>query len=88
MTFPHIVSTLTGAKSALPVAADFDAAAVKEAIREAQTVAPAYRYKGFISKVAAAGCAGYIWFHSWAAAFFTSREAPKPTSNIFLNSLP
>lgn len=24
------------------------------------------------------------WFHSLADAFFTSREAPKPTSNIFL----
>jgi uncharacterized protein YbcV (DUF1398 family) len=89
MTFPHIVSTLTGAgfegysvdfrrgmvayysptgeavefagaKSALPVAADFDAAAVKEAIREAQTLALGYTYKGFISKVTAAGCAGYM----------------------------
>jgi uncharacterized protein YbcV (DUF1398 family) len=50
----------SGAKPALPVAADFNAAAVKEAIREAQTLIPAYTYKGFISKVARAGCAGYM----------------------------
>jgi uncharacterized protein YbcV (DUF1398 family) len=47
-------------KAALAVAADFNAAAVKEAIREAQTLAPGYTYKGFVTKVAAAGCAGYI----------------------------
>jgi uncharacterized protein YbcV (DUF1398 family) len=50
----------SGAKSALPVAADFDATAVKEAIREAQTLVPGYTYKGFINKVTGAGCAGYI----------------------------
>ncbi len=50
----------TGAKPALPVAADFDATAVKEAIREAQTLVPGYTYKGFLTKVAGAGCAGYI----------------------------
>jgi uncharacterized protein YbcV (DUF1398 family) len=50
----------SGAKPASPVAADFNAAAVKEAIREAQTLAPGYTYKGFITKVAAAGCAGYM----------------------------
>jgi uncharacterized protein YbcV (DUF1398 family) len=49
-----------GAKPALPVATDFDATAVKEAIREAQTLTPGYTYKGFISKVAGAGCAGYM----------------------------
>jgi uncharacterized protein YbcV (DUF1398 family) len=50
----------SGAKPALPVAADFDATAVKEAIREAQTLVPGYTYKGFITKVAGAGCAGYM----------------------------
>jgi uncharacterized protein YbcV (DUF1398 family) len=50
----------SGAKPILPVAADFDATTVKEAIREAQTLAPSYTYKGFIAKVAGAGCAGYI----------------------------
>ena len=49
-----------GAKPASPVAAVFNATAVKDAIREAQTLAPGYTYKGFIAKVAAAGCAGYM----------------------------
>ena len=89
MTFPQIVSTLTGAgfesysvdlrrgrisyysptgdvvefsgaKPALPVAVDFHPATVKEAIREAQALTPGYIYKGFITKVASAGCAGYM----------------------------
>ena len=38
----------------------FDAAIVKEAIREAQLMVPGYTYKGFCKKVARAGCAGYI----------------------------
>ena len=49
-----------GAKPSVPVAADFNATVVKEAIREAQTLAPGYTYKGFVAKVAAAGCAGYV----------------------------
>jgi uncharacterized protein YbcV (DUF1398 family) len=43
-----------------PVGERFDAAVVKEAIREAQTLAPGYTYEGFCAKVAAAGCAGYF----------------------------
>jgi uncharacterized protein YbcV (DUF1398 family) len=50
----------SGSKPVLPVAANFDAAAVKEAIREAQTLVSGYTYKGFINKVATAGCAGYM----------------------------
>jgi uncharacterized protein YbcV (DUF1398 family) len=50
----------SGAKPAVPVAEVFDATAVKEAICEAQTLVPGYTYKGFITKVAVAGCAGYI----------------------------
>ena len=50
----------SGAKPALPVAADFDATAVKKAIREAQTLVSGYPYKGFINRVAGAGCAGYM----------------------------
>ena len=42
-----------------PVAALFDAAAVRAAIREAQALVPGYTYRGFCTKVAAAGCAGY-----------------------------
>jgi uncharacterized protein YbcV (DUF1398 family) len=51
---------LSGAKAEVPVAEIFDAAAVKAAIREAQTLAPGYTYKGFIAKVARSGCAGYM----------------------------
>lgn len=43
-----------------PVAPAFDAATVQAAIREAQTNAPGYSYRGFCSKIAAAGCAGYL----------------------------
>jgi uncharacterized protein YbcV (DUF1398 family) len=51
---------ICGAKPASPVTADFDVIAVKEAIREAQNLVPGYTYKGFIDKVAGAGCAGYM----------------------------
>jgi uncharacterized protein YbcV (DUF1398 family) len=50
----------SGAKPALAVAADFDASAVKDAIRQAQNLVPGYTYMGFIAKVARAGCAGYM----------------------------
>jgi len=43
-----------------PVAARFDADAIRAALREAQTLAPGYTYKGFCAKVAQAGCAGYV----------------------------
>jgi len=42
------------------VAERFDAAMVKAAIVEAQTLAAGYTYKGFCAKVAGAGCAGYL----------------------------
>ncbi len=42
------------------VAERFDAAVVKEAIREAQALVPGYSYKGFCAKVARAGCAEYV----------------------------
>jgi len=51
---------LSCAKAEVPVAEHFDAAAVKDAIREAQSLVPGYTYKGFIAKVARAGCAGYM----------------------------
>lgn len=44
----------------VPVAAAFDADAIKTAIGEAQRLAPGYTYRGFCAKVAAAGCAGYV----------------------------
>ena len=42
------------------VAARFDAATIKDALREAQELVPGYTYKGFCAKVVAAGCAGYM----------------------------
>jgi uncharacterized protein YbcV (DUF1398 family) len=51
---------LPGAKPSVPVAAQFEAAVVKEAIREAQNLVPGYTYKGLVTKVAGAGCAGYV----------------------------
>ncbi len=43
-----------------PVAAAFLPQVVAEAVREAQSLAPGYSYKGFCRKVTQAGCAGYI----------------------------
>ena len=43
-----------------PVAELFDAAVVRQAIGEAQSLAPGYTYQGFCAKVAGAGCAGYL----------------------------
>ena len=43
-----------------PVAERFDAARIKEALREAQALVPGYTYGGFCAKVAGAGCAGYL----------------------------
>lgn len=44
----------------IPVAERFDAAAIKDAVREAQAQVPGYTYNDFCAKVAAAGCAGYM----------------------------
>lgn len=43
-----------------PVAERFEVAAIRQAIGEAQTLAPGYSYRGFCAKAAAAGCAGYL----------------------------
>jgi len=43
-----------------PVAERFDAAVIRQALREAQSLVPGYTYKGFCAKVAGAGCAGYL----------------------------
>jgi len=51
---------LPTARHSVPVAERFDAAVVKDAIREAQQMVPGYTYKKFCAKVMGAGCAGYI----------------------------
>jgi uncharacterized protein YbcV (DUF1398 family) len=66
---------LAATKAAVPVAAAFDAAAVKAAIVEAQTQAPGYTYKGFCNKVAGAGCAGYVVSFSGRRVVYYGRTA-------------
>lgn len=56
-----------------PVAAEFDAAAIQAAIREAQQLADGYTYLGFCRKTAAAGCAGYIVSFSGRRALYFGR---------------
>jgi uncharacterized protein YbcV (DUF1398 family) len=43
-----------------PIVEAFDVATVRAAIREAQQMVPDYTYRGFCTKVTAAGCAGYM----------------------------
>jgi uncharacterized protein YbcV (DUF1398 family) len=57
------------------VGAAFDPAALGAAIREAQTLAPGYTYKGFCAKAGAAGCAGYIVSFSGRRAVYFGRTA-------------
>jgi uncharacterized protein YbcV (DUF1398 family) len=62
-------------KSDGSVSAGFDAAALQSAIREAQTLAPGYTYKGFCAKAKAAGCAGYMVSFSGRRAVYFGRTA-------------
>ncbi|WP_127089024.1 DUF1398 domain-containing protein [Aquabacter cavernae] len=43
-----------------PVAAVFDVPRIRDAIRQAQQLAPGYSYKGFCRTVVDAGCCGYV----------------------------
>ena len=62
---------LESAFAPVPVAAHFDASAVKEAIHEAQQRVPGYTYKSFCAKAAKAGCAGYwVSFLGKRAVYF------------------
>jgi uncharacterized protein YbcV (DUF1398 family) len=63
------------AKTVVRVAPGFDAAMVRDAIREAQQLVPGYTYKGFCAKVAAAGCAGYIVSFSGRRVVYFGRTA-------------
>jgi uncharacterized protein YbcV (DUF1398 family) len=58
-----------------PIAASFKERAIKDAIREAQTAAPGYSYKGFCEKVKKAGCAGYIVSFAGRRALYFGRTA-------------
>jgi uncharacterized protein YbcV (DUF1398 family) len=57
------------------VAAEFLDETVKAAIREAQSGAAGYTYKGFCRKVKAAGCAGYIVSFSGRRVVYFGRTA-------------
>ena len=58
-----------------PVAERFDAAAIKAAILEAQTLAPGYTYAGFCDRVTAAGCTGYVVSFPGRRAVYSGRTA-------------
>ena len=62
-------------ESPVPVAPSFDAAALQAAIREAQTLAPGYTYRGFCDKAKAAGCAGYMVSFTGRRALYFGRTA-------------
>jgi uncharacterized protein YbcV (DUF1398 family) len=61
--------------SGLAVSETFEPAALKAAIREAQTLAPGYTYKGFCAKATAAGCAGYVVSFTGRRALYFGRTA-------------
>lgn len=58
---------------ATPVAEAFDAAGMQAAIREAQTKADGYTYRGFCEKAARAGCSGYLVSFSGRRAVYSGR---------------
>jgi len=62
-------------RAAATIAAAFNVALIQAAIREAQTLAPGYSYRGFCQKVAAAGCAGYLVSFSGRRALYYGRTA-------------
>lgn len=51
---------LSAQRLSVPVAERFEAAVVRDAIREAQQMVPGYSYKKFCAKAMGAGCAGYL----------------------------
>jgi len=62
-------------ETGVPVAAEFDAARLQTAIKEAQMLVPGYTYKGFCKKASAAGCASYIVSFSGRRALYVGRTA-------------
>lgn len=57
------------------LAEDFDAAAIRAAIQEAQQLVPGYTYAGFCEKVVSAGCAGYMVSFPGRRAVYFGRTA-------------
>ncbi|MEJ0024157.1 MAG: DUF1398 family protein [Alphaproteobacteria bacterium] len=62
-------------KIGVAVAPVFNAAIMREAISEAQRLAPGYTYVGFCDKAAAAGCAGYMVSFSGRRVLYFGRTA-------------
>ncbi len=62
-------------RTAVPIAAAFDAPAVQAAIREAQQLVPGYTYSGFCKKVMTAGCAGYVVSFPGRRVLYYGRDA-------------
>ena len=61
---------------------EFDASAVRAAIKEAQQQVPGYTYKGFCQKMARAGCAGYIVSFTGRRALYFGRTAETHTEHF------
>lgn len=55
------------------IADQLDVAKLSAAIREAQTLAPGYTYKGFCAKAKTAGCVGYMVSFSGRRAVYFGR---------------
>lgn len=70
----HSVELATHA-STVTVAPDFDGAAIRAAIGEAQALVPGYTYQGFCDKVRRAGCAGYMVSFPGRRAVYYGRTA-------------
>lgn len=66
---------LRGHEAEADVAPSLDAEALGAAIREAQTLAPGYTYRGFCAKAKLAGCAGYMVSFSGRRALYFGRDA-------------
>lgn len=61
-------------RAGVAVAGKLDPDALQSAIREAQTLAPGYSYRGFCLKAKAAGCAGYMVSFSGRRAVYFGRD--------------
>ena len=59
----------------VPIALAFDAMRIQLAVREAQQLAPGYRYLDFCNKIAASGCAGYIVSFPGRRVLYVGRTA-------------
>ena len=71
-----------GDKPAVSAQPGFDAAVVKDAIREAQQLVPGYTYKGFCAKVAGAGCVGYQVSFPGRRVVYLGRNADTHTEHF------